>query len=157
MREAFTFYRSYIEALEDCTPEEQLECLTNVINYALEGKEPEFHSAAAKMHFRLVKPNIDANLRDRANGKKGGRPKKSFTPPTLEEVKAYINENGYSQMNPERFFNYYKANDWKAGNTQITDWKAKVDSWATDKKITKIDERDNDYTEIEQMLINSKL
>lgn len=60
-----------------------------------------------------------------------GRPPRTlrFTPPTVEEVKAYCAErkNG---VDPERFVDFYAANGWKQGRGKpIVDWKAAVRTW----------------------------
>lgn len=47
-----------------------------------------------------------------------------FTPPTLDEVKAYVQERG-NKIDPETFMYYYESNGWK----NVTDWKAKVIVW----------------------------
>lgn len=55
--------------------------------------------------------------------------RKRFTPPTIEEVKTYVNEKGYS-VDPERFYDYYTANGWVQGKGKpIADWKAAVRTW----------------------------
>ncbi len=54
--------------------------------------------------------------------------KKSFTPPTLEEVTAYCRERGNS-IDPERFLDYYEARGWMIGKTKMKDWKAAVRTW----------------------------
>lgn len=51
-----------------------------------------------------------------------------FTPPTIEEVKAYIVERGYS-VNADAFFNHYEAIGWKVGRNVMKDWRASVRSW----------------------------
>lgn len=52
-----------------------------------------------------------------------------FSPPSVNEVREYCNEQGYSTIDPERFVSYYAARQWKAGQTAITDWRAAADSW----------------------------
>lgn len=52
-----------------------------------------------------------------------------FSPPTLEEVKAYCLERN-NKVNPERFYDYYTANGWVQGKGKpIKDWKAAVRTW----------------------------
>ena len=51
-----------------------------------------------------------------------------FIPPTLEEVSAFIAENGY-RVDAGRFIDYYTANGWMAGKTKMKDWKAAVRNW----------------------------
>lgn len=58
------------------------------------------------------------------------RPKrKRFTPPTLEEVKAYCAERK-NNVDAERFIDYYTANGWVQGKGKpIKDWKAAIRTW----------------------------
>ena len=52
-----------------------------------------------------------------------------FSPPSVDEVREYCNERGYTTIDPERFVSYYSARQWTAGQTAIVDWCAAVDSW----------------------------
>lgn len=58
---------------------------------------------------------------------------KRFTPPTLEEVRAYCRERG-NAVDPERWHSYYTANGWKVGKNPMKDWKAAVRTWERDDK-----------------------
>lgn len=62
---------------------------------------------------------------------RAGKPPKParFSPPSVDEVREYCNERGYTTIDPERFVSYYAARQWKAGQTAITDWRAAADSW----------------------------
>lgn len=51
-----------------------------------------------------------------------------FTPPSLDEVKAYCLEHGYG-IDPEQFINYYDSNGWMVGKNKMKDWKATVRTW----------------------------
>lgn len=48
-----------------------------------------------------------------------------FKKPTIEEIREYIKEQGYS-VDPEGFYDYYEANGWKVGKNPVKDWKACV-------------------------------
>lgn len=83
-------------------------------------------------------PNQNLNQR-------GGR----FAPPTLEEIRDYVHEAGL-QMDPQRFFDYFKSNGWKVGGkAPMKDWKAAARNWAAREKAyrpeNKKDERRIDY------------
>ncbi len=56
-----------------------------------------------------------------------------FTPPTIEEVRAYClsRANG---INPESFIDYYTANGWKVGRNPMRDWRAAVRQWEQRRK-----------------------
>lgn len=51
-----------------------------------------------------------------------------FTPPTLDEVKAYCSERN-NNVDAQRFIDYYTANGWKVGRNSMKDWKAAVRTW----------------------------
>ena len=53
---------------------------------------------------------------------------KRFTPPTVDEVKAYCDERGNS-VDPERFVDFYASKGWMVGKTKMKDWKATVRNW----------------------------
>ena len=50
---------------------------------------------------------------------------KRFKKPTIEEIREYIKEQGYSVV-PEAFFDYYESNGWHVGKNPMKDWKACV-------------------------------
>ena len=79
-RDSFVFFRSFFEAIKRMPPEVQTEVYPAIVEYALDGKEPKGLSDIAQGVFILVKPNIDASIARKENGKKfgklGGRPKK---------------------------------------------------------------------------------
>jgi hypothetical protein len=56
------------------------------------------------------------------------RQRPRFTPPTVEEVRAYCQErkNG---VDPERFVDFYTAKGWKIGKNSMVDWKCAVRNW----------------------------
>ena len=53
---------------------------------------------------------------------------KRFTPPTVEEVKAYCEERK-NRVDPERFVDFYTSVGWKVGDKPMKDWKAAVRTW----------------------------
>lgn len=76
MSDSLVFYRSYYDAVKNLPPEEFKSCITALMEYALNGDDAPA-DATAQMYLTLTKPLIDANKARRANGKKGGRKKKS--------------------------------------------------------------------------------
>lgn len=54
---------------------------------------------------------------------------KRFTPPTLEEVKAYCAERN-NTVDAEQFVDHYTSNGWLVGGkSKMKDWKAAVRTW----------------------------
>ncbi|MBR3973249.1 MAG: hypothetical protein IKJ99_04800 [Oscillospiraceae bacterium] len=63
-------------------------------------------------------------------GKEADKPptRPRFTPPTVEQVKAYCTEKGYT-VDADRFVDYYTSNGWRVGKNPMKDWKAAVRTW----------------------------
>ena len=53
---------------------------------------------------------------------------KVFTPPSLDEVKAYCDERG-NNVDPQHFIDHYSARGWMLGKNKMKDWKAAVRTW----------------------------
>lgn len=53
---------------------------------------------------------------------------KRFTPPSVEDVKAYCQER-QNNVDAERFVDYYTSNGWHVGKNPMKDWKAAVRTW----------------------------
>ena len=57
------------------------------------------------------------------------RSRSQFTPPSLDEVRAYCQER-HSSIDPQRFFDFYTANGWIQGKGKpIKDWRAAFRLW----------------------------
>lgn len=67
-----------------------------------------------------------------------------FTPPTVEEVKAYASEHG-CKIDAERFVDFYASKGWMVGKTKMKDWKAAVRNWARGKTEGKHFSTERDY------------
>ena len=80
MRDSFIFYRSFFEAAEDLSPEEKCAMFDAICDYALNFAEPSLEGTP-KLAFRLIKPQLDANIARYNNGQKGGRPSSNKTKP----------------------------------------------------------------------------
>lgn len=53
---------------------------------------------------------------------------KRFVPPSLEEVKARIEEKGYS-FDAESFIAFYQSKNWYVGRNKMRDWRAAMVTW----------------------------
>lgn len=68
-------------------------------------------------------PNPNPNTK-RVAGKTPAR----FTPPTVDEVRAYCQERG-NAVDPQRFVDYYEARGWMIKDVKMKSWKAAVRTW----------------------------
>ena len=78
-RDSFVFYRSFYEAIKDLDKKEQSNLLCAICELALNGNEIELNGISSTI-FKLIKPQINANLKRYKNGSKGGRPKTENKP-----------------------------------------------------------------------------
>ena len=51
-----------------------------------------------------------------------------FVKPSIEEVRSYCREKGYT-FSPEAFVGYYESNGWKVGKNPMKSWKGACASW----------------------------
>ena len=58
----------------------------------------------------------------------GKKKRKRFTPPTVDEVRAYCLERN-NGIDPEAFTAFYASKGWKVGNSQMKDWKQAIITW----------------------------
>lgn len=67
--------------------------------------------------------------------KEKNKREKRFTPPTIEEVRAFIQANDL-MMVAEEFHDYYESKGWKVGNAPMKSWEAACRNWARREKKT---------------------
>ena len=92
-------------------------------------------------------PNKDSSTIDPSSKNEWKR--KRFTPPSVEEVRAYCQERN-NGIDPQRFVDFYTANGWAQGRGKpIKDWRAAVRTWEARDKQTAPAQRpvltDDDY------------
>ena len=63
-----------------------------------------------------------------SNDSKGETRARRFTPPTLDDVSVYVRERG-SNVDPQRFLDFYASKGWMVGKNPMKDWKAAVRTW----------------------------
>src|SRR5690606_7812639 len=55
--------------------------------------------------------------------------------PTIEDVKAYFQENNFPEIEAQKFFNYFSSNGWLVGGkTEMKDWQAAARNWMLNSK-----------------------
>ena len=52
-----------------------------------------------------------------------------FEPPTLDEVKAFVEGRQLEYVDAERFYNWFSAAGWYRGKTRIVNWQAEALNW----------------------------
>lgn len=78
--------------------------------------------------LNLTEPNLE-------EVKKADKPpsRLRFSPPTVDDVKEYCQEHGYS-VDAERFVDFYESNGWMVGKNRMKDWRATVRNWSRKEK-----------------------
>ena len=60
--------------------------------------------------------------------------RKRFSPPSVDEVKAYCDERN-NKVDAERFVEFYSSKGWMVGKNKMKDWKACVRTWEKREKV----------------------
>lgn len=71
---------------------------------------------------------VPISLKESACAPRPKTPRKTFTPPTLEQVTAYCLERG-NHVDAQQWIDHYTANGWKVGRNAMKDWRAAVRTW----------------------------
>lgn len=107
MPDSMIFYSSFSSAIKRLPPEEQLKALWSILDYGLDGKEPE-EDGFFRIIFDMAKPQIDANIKRKTNGSGGGRPAKTNGCESKKPMVSETKTNGYANEKPKAFTNYMK-------------------------------------------------
>jgi hypothetical protein len=86
------------------------------------GDSPQIAAKDRPVVVEVVVENAVEGVGDKA---KRGR----FTPPTVDEVRGYMEAEGIRSFDPRRFVDHYEANGWMRGKTRMSNWKAAVRTW----------------------------
>lgn len=96
-------------------------------------------------------PKIDSINKKEIDTRDTANYKRAFTPPSIEEVKAYAQEKAIS-LDAESFYDYWESVGWVRGKTKMKDWRAAARQWSrNDRKWNKRERGSND-AELEDML-----
>lgn len=83
-----------------------------------------------------IKTEINTPLPNGNKGSKAATPltrETRFSPPSLDEVQAYIAERG-SAVDAQQFIDFYACKGWMVGKNRMKDWKAAVRTWEKRRK-----------------------
>ena len=78
-------------------------------------------------------PVTDSDIKKKESP--SGIRKKVFVPPTVDEVKAYVQKKKL-HVDPQRFVDFYQSKNWMVGKTKMVDWQAAIRGWASRDKPT---------------------
>ena len=109
VRQGFTFFRSFRDAVAMTDPDEQLVLYKAIADYALDQTEPDISTLGSlgKLCWTAIRPNIESGLIRFRNGCKGGAPKgnrnackttRKQAGINLKTTEPLLNENGNDTM-----------------------------------------------------------
>ncbi len=78
----------------------------------------------------LVRPSTNSLNKETIKPTKQGNSKTAFSPPSIDEVKAFFLELKSTHDQAEQFHNHFESNGWLVGGkAKMKDWKAAVRNW----------------------------
>jgi len=80
-------------------------------------------------HNKNKNYNKNYNNKEKEIYKEKEKRKSKFTPPTIDEVKEYIQEKQYRYVDAEKFWYFYESKDWYVGKNKMKDWKKALSGW----------------------------
>lgn len=93
------------------------------------GKNSKAISANGKNGYTETNTETNTDTLPSNDGKSDTRGAR-FTPPSVDNVSAYVQAQGY-HVNAERFVAFYEQKGWMVGKNHMKDWKAAVRNWET--------------------------
>lgn len=107
--------RSNIHDIEEVIDGETVEPVSSVESGATKESEPTPAD---------TRTGVKSNEKEDSAGTRASR----FTPPTVEEVKAYCDER-HNSVSPQAFIDFYESKGWMIGKNKMKDWQASVRTW----------------------------
>jgi hypothetical protein len=116
-----------INFLDEQLVERQHLSKINSRNGAQGGRPKKPVALISESEVEAKKSNIEEKREDKRREDKKREVKKPFMPPSLEEVKIFFKEKGYSEQAASTAFNYYSTADWVDGKgNKVLNWKQKM-------------------------------
>ena len=133
-----TFVRfGMIELIDDILHISNWEKYQNIDGMEKIREQNRTRQARFKEKQKLISGNVTDNVTDNVTVTHGNATDRNknkniyrgtFSPPTVEEVRAYCIERK-NCVDPEAFMDYYTSNGWMVGKNHMKDWKAAVRTW----------------------------
>lgn len=80
-----------------------------------------------------VQPKEKDKEKDKDKDIKENTKRKVFSPPTVDDVRAYCTERN-NRVDPQTFVDFYESKGWMIGKNKMKDWKAAVRTWERETK-----------------------
>ena len=100
-------------------------------NVLIEPEQTPLHNGQPMVNQRLTEDRLGKGsvVKGSIESTAGKPPTRHrFVPPTVDEVRTYCEEKGYT-LDADRFVDYYTFNGWMVGKNRMRDWRAAVRTW----------------------------
>lgn len=98
-------------------------------NQVVENQQVENQQVENRTQLNTNKSSTKESSTNKSSTKDTGAKRKRFTPPTLEEVRAYCLERK-NNVDPQKFYDYFTASDWyDSKGKKVVSWKQKIITW----------------------------
>ena len=125
-KDSFIFYRSFYEASKELKDKDRVKLYDAICEKSLNDKEIALTGLSGSM-FKLIKPQLEANIKKYENGKKGGRPKnKEAENQNQNETLGFENQKPNQKPNQNQNETLGFENDIKNENQNKTKTKPNV-------------------------------
>ena len=119
---AYAFSDGIVEAQKELVSHLPVTCLS-----------PDSHlSGTCQAMDGIDKNSIDKSRLEQ--NREESKPQKRFSPPSVEEVRAYIAEKGYTHVNADSFVSFYASKNWMVGKNKMVSWHSSVAGWEAREK-----------------------
>lgn len=89
-------------------------------------------SVTCQSNDGIDKNSIDKSILEQNREER--KPPKRFVPPSVEEVREYIAEKGYTHVNADSFVSFYESKNWMVGKNKMVSWHSCVAGWEAREK-----------------------
>ena len=114
----------------------------------IENMSRDCHVTVTQCHATEEEKELEEDIDKKENTKR-----KNFIPPTVDEVKEYIDSVG-SQVDAESFVAFYESNGWMVGKNKMKSWKAAIVTWEKRNNLKRIPPK---KTEDEEKAVDEEL
>lgn len=119
--------------------------LITIVNYSVYQDENTPTTTLTEQLPNTSRTVAETNKNEKNDKNDKNDKKRAFTPPSVDEVRAYCIER-HNGIDPEAFIAFYQSKGWLIGKNKMKDWKAAVRTWENRRKEEKkeLNQRDND-------------
>lgn len=169
-----TKVRSFLKLLENdnmiIKKTDSKKSTITIVNYGVYQDLKSAEKVEEKCKESTKKVREHTNNNDNNDNNVNNKISSRFTPPTLEEVRAYCLERK-NKVNYEKWYDFYESKGWYVGKNKMKNWKAAVRTWEKEEKdkpaqqakstnkFNQFPQREytgQDYSSLEQALLNKR-